>query len=1076
MTSNLNQYGNWYDTELAKGIIKRKYLHEGESTFAEFAERVSSIINEGDREDIKKAMYDGDFFLAGRALYGAGSKGKFKASMSNCFTAGHKVITQNGLVNIEDIKIGDMVIASDGKLHKVINTMSRKYNGDLIELKGNNLYADIHCTPNHKFLTTDGWVRADRIIASDNPKAKCYHKLKIPHIGIEYHELRGIAKMTSDVTVTSSNVLENQECELYNIQVEGDPTYTVNGVICHNCYIEPSPNDSIESIFDTCKEMGRIFSYGGGVGINISNLRPKGAKVNNSARTSTGAVSFMDIFNQVGEIIGSNGRRAAIIIGLNCSHPDIEEFLDIKQNNDKIQSANISILFTDAFMRCVEENDNFTLRFDVPETGEKIRKKINARAFFKKFASKCNDWAEPGALFIDTINSFSLLSGYPKDQYRVEISNPCVSGDTQILTDKGYLPIETLIGKKVNIWNGYRWSEVEPKITGYNQKMLRITFSNGCDIKCTRYHKFVMCDGSRMQAEELRVGLTLASWDNPDWDKVQIGSMLDSPYYYLGFACKNIKVVKIEEIDDAATVYCVNEPFNHTVTFNGIMTGNCAEYTGCSYNSCNLGSINLYNCIKNPFTDNAELDVEKFTNLVKLGVRALNDVLDYGYDMQPLPANRKCIDDWRPIGLGLFGVGDALIAMKLKYGSKKSIDFIKQVGKNMINTALFESIFLAEKYGKFRNFNDYVAMSFLLNQPFIDSRVHYLIEVHGLRNGSLLSIAPTGTIGTMCGCTGGIEPIYQVSYERTTHSMEKTGKTFKVYAKAVEHLLIHNGLDPEKISISEIKDRFPWVVDAYDINPNDRIDFQAALQSYIDNAISSTVNLKEDTTSEEVFNLYLRAWRAGCKGITVFRDNCKRISILGKDRKHDSKPEEVKTPVDHLIGTKQLDCHTPQKRNGIKELSGKTFVFKTACVRKLYVTVNKNYNDDIFEVFVGADTGCQANINTITRLTSYALRLGGKVDDIIDELNSAVCPACSHLIRSGDKDCKKSCASCIAEALDSMYHGIKEEPKPIIHTIDQEPEEETHNDMGICPECGEKTLKPEGKCVNCTNCGYSKCD
>ena len=160
-------------------------------------------------------------------------------------------------------------------------------------------------------------------------------------------------------------------------------------------------------------------------------------------------------------------------------------------------------------------------------------------------------------------------------------------------------------------------------------------------------------------------------------------------------------------------------------------------------------------------------------------------------------------------------------------------------------------------------------------------------------------------------------------------------------------------------------------------------------------------------------------------------------------------------------------------------------MYHTACVRNFYVTVNEK-DGKIFEVFVGAYSGCQANINTITRITSLALRLGGKVEDIIKDLRSAVCPACTNMIRNGHKGINKSCPSCIADALEATYkllnekHGKGEVPKEVIEAEMPvvtccEPLEEP-KDLAICPECGKRTLKPEGKCVNCIECGYSKCE
>ena len=161
-----------------------------------------------------------------------------------------------------------------------------------------------------------------------------------------------------------------------------------------NCYILNTPSDNIESIFDTARDMARIFSYGGGCGLAIDNLRPKGSKVNNSALESTGAVSFLNVYDTVGSVIGQNGRRGAIMVGLTCEHPDIYEYLRVKQNNEKLASMNISIKFTDKFMEAVEENRDFELHYESQETG-KITNVINAGEFFDEFC-RCNaDWGDP---------------------------------------------------------------------------------------------------------------------------------------------------------------------------------------------------------------------------------------------------------------------------------------------------------------------------------------------------------------------------------------------------------------------------------------------------------------------------------------------------------------------------------------------------------------------------------------------------------------------------------------------------------------------------------------------------------
>ena len=298
-----------------------------------------------------------------------------------------------------------------------------------------------------------------------------------------------------------------------------------------NCFILPTMTDSIESIFDTAKMLARISSYGGGSGLSIDNLRPKGSPVNNSALTSTGAVSFLNIFDVTGSTIGQNGRRAAIMVGLRCDHPDIEEFLKIKQNDEKLASMNISIKFTDDFMKAVEENRSYTLYFESKETG-RIEKVINARDFFMEFCETQWSYGEPGSIFIDRVRSYQTLSGY--EDYKIDISNPCLAGYTKILTDKGYVPIEYLIGQVVNIWNGYQFSKVVPKITGYNQKMVRVSFSNGTKIDCTLYHKFIMADGSRKEAQDLKIDDQLCNWYLPnDNNQYSATILLSNPFLML---------------------------------------------------------------------------------------------------------------------------------------------------------------------------------------------------------------------------------------------------------------------------------------------------------------------------------------------------------------------------------------------------------------------------------------------------------------------------------------------------------------------------------------------------------------
>lgn len=584
---------HWYDNEISRGILEAKYYHEGETTPQQFIDRVSSVFKGDFRERMKKYITDGDFSPAGRMLYAAGSRDKFKVSMSNC-------------------------------------------------------------------------------------------------------------------------------------------------------YILPSPKDNLESIFHSNYEIARIFSYGGGIGINISNLRPAGSHVHNVARTSTGAVSFMKIFNTTGEVISQNGRRGAQMVGLNCSHPDIYEFLHIKQNEEKLSSMNISILFTDEFMETVRDDKEYTLRFHVESTGENIERTIRARDFFREFCETQWDWGDPGALFSDRLNDYHLLAGY--DEYQIEITNPC------------------------------------------------------------------------------------------------------------------------------------------------------GEFGGNAYNACNLGSINLYNMIDDKFGNAPFLNKEKFKQAVYDGIIALDEIVSYGYETQPLDENRTCIDDWRSLGLGLFGVADALVAMKLAYGSREASAFMENVMKIMLLSALRSSCDRAKMKGTFGRYRREATEKSPIIQMVkeLDGGLYEDIQTYGLRNGTLLAIAPTGTISLLMGSfSGGCEPLYKISYERSTHKMEEVNGSFRVYAHSIKDLLRYHHL-PLTLTDDEIREKFPWVIESHDISFMDRVAMQAVMQKYVDNSISSTVNLKNDATPEDIWNIYLAAWESGCKGITVFRDGCRRGNILGVAAKEEEKADGPK--------------------------------------------------------------------------------------------------------------------------------------------------------------------------------------
>lgn len=651
-----------------------------------------------------------------------------------------------------------------------------------------------------------------------------------------------------------------------------------------NCYVVPIEDDTIEAIYEANKHMARIFSKGGGVGTDISILRPRNAKVNNAAKSSTGAVSFLDLFNETGNVISQHGRRGATMVSIDCSHPDIEELLDTKMKGDRLQSMNVSIKFTDEFMTAVDCDKPYTLKFDVKSTGEHIEKTIKAREFFKKFCECQWNWGDPGALFIDEFNDYNLLSGY--DNFHILTTNPCAE-------------------------------------------------------------------------------LPLGAWG-----------------------------------------------------------------------SCNLGSINLAK-----FVDMAtgKFCWGSFIDTVHVAVRALNDALDYSYDKQPYEENRKYIRDWRPIGLGVFGYADMLVELGLEYGSEKALEFTRKLFHRLTNEAVKASAFLCQDY--FNTFGEYDYDKTANSKFFqsLDDDTKKCVKEYGLLNGQIISVAPTGSISLLAGrYTGGCEPIYKLYYERTTHKLEEQGKTFRVFSRSIEDLLVRNEL-PMDTSTEDIKKMFPYVIESHDVEPIRRILTQATMQKYVDNSISSTVNLPESATPDDIFSIYDAAWQAGCKGITVFRDNCARGNILGLSKK------EEKPTILH-------DSLKPERRGDIGTLVGKTYTQVMGDGTKLYITVNWK-DDKLFEIFVNSERH-KDEVDGITRLISLSMRCGVSIDAIIKQLFKL----------NAD-----SVGFAVGMTLNDAYTLDSHEP------IIQEVEVEDRPREMECPECHSKNVKLSGHCWQCDSCGASGC-
>ena len=365
------------------------------------------------------------------------------------------------------------------------------------------------------------------------------------------------------------------------------------------------------------------------------------------------------------------------------------------------------------------------------------------------------------------------------------------------------------------------------------------------------------------------------------------------------------RFIKIESIEDAGiadNVYCMNEPYNHTFIANGLLTGNCAEEPLPAGGSCLLGSLNLAAFVKDCFTETAHIDVDDLMKTVKIAISALNDVLIEGLPLHPLQEQRDSVADWRQIGLGITGLGDMLIRLGVTYGSESSLEVVDNVMKIIATTAVVESLRMAREFGCYPKCEKekLVESTFIKNLELTQS-IKDEITRYGLYNSQLLTIAPAGSISSILSVSSGGEPNFDLKFYRTTKSLDNKDVTYEVTASTVLEYqeLYPNTQLPEYFIIAE------------QIDFKDRIKMQSVLQKYIDASISSTLNIREEASVDEVYNIYMEGWKKGLKGCTIWRNNCKREGILTKEK---PKEDNVKVNGDNNAEKrpKQLeaDFHT----------------------------------------------------------------------------------------------------------------------------------------------------------------------
>lgn len=482
----------------------------------------------------------------------------------------------------------------------------------------------------------------------------------------------------------------------------------------------------------------------------------------------------------------------------------------------------------------------------------------------------------------------------------------------------------------------------------------------------------------------------------------------------------------------------------------------CAEEPLPAGGSCLLGALNLSEFVENPFTDKAAFNIPEFKSAVRIAIRALNDVLDEGLELHPLEEQRNSVRDWRQIGLGIMGFADMLLKMRCQYDSSRALDIIEIIGKTLVNTGLEESALLAMDTESFPecDLRLILASTFitvLRNSNVIEDNTIDLIKRYGLRNSQLFTIAPTGSISTMLGVSGGVEPIFATHYTRKTQSLHGEDVYYNVYTPIIQKMIDTGVISEENVST---------IATAQNIDPFDRVTIQATWQRFIDASISSTVNVTNDTSVETIRDLYQAAWQEGCKGLTIYRAGCKKEGILVVD-----------TPKEQ---TMENTIHIPITDTSIDNCVAYGTQLTTGCGSLWMSVYFHKKTGQLCHIFLdkGSTGGCNSFMIGLSRMISYTGKLGGTVEGICDQLNSV--PACpSYSVRTAlkkDTSAGKCCPSAIGRALMELKQRYIEDHIEM-STGELKQEEMTVNN---CPECGAK-LNFTGGCNSCPECGWSRC-
>lgn len=731
-----------------------------------------------------------------------------------------------------------------------------------------------------------------------------------------------------------------------------------------NCFVigNNGNSDSYGGIMKIDQEQVQLMKRRGGVGHDLSHIRPKGTPVLNSALTSTGVVPFMERFSNSTREVAQDGRRGALMLSISIKHPDSGKFIDAKMESGKVTGANVSVKLTDEFMECVEKRSTFRQQYPIISDNPRFSSDVDAMELWNKIIHNAWKSAEPGVLFWDTIIRESVPDCY---------------------ADLGYATVST----------------------------------------------------------------------NP-----------------------------------------------------------CGEIPLCPYDSCRLLAINLYSYVKNPFTPMAEFDFDLYKEHVGLAQRMMDDIIDLELEkidsilakiisdpeeeeLKRVERNlwtniRKKAEEGRRTGIGITAEGDMLAALGLRYGSDEAVKFSIDVHKTTALEAYRSSTYLAKERGPFTIYDAEreAKNPFILRLKEADPVLYSNMAKYGRRNIALLTIAPTGTTSLMTQTTSGIEPIFAVFYrrKRKVNPNDKNVKiTFKdevgdsweefvvFHHKFVDWLKL-NGYDPDEVTamgdseIEKIISKSPYYkATANDVDWIAKVKMQGEIQKWVDHSISVTINLPSDVKEELVSDLYLTAWKSGCKGATVYRDGSRNnVLTAGKAEVQSERPKRPKV----------LDCDVI--RFNIND--EKWVAFVGIKDNKPYEIFTGEADEEVFPIPKSITKGRIVKTkdedgNTrydfqYTDKYGYKKTMGGLSHTFSPEFwNYAklISGVLRHEMPIQDVVTLVQSLKLDSKSINNWKNGVERALKKYIPNGTKA--------KGTCAECGSHQLVYQEGCLICKDCGCSKC-